>query len=199
MVTVLGIYTLEARRTPVSCDGPMVDVEYIGPSQQDLGAAEPPPSPPPTEPVPSASPSVSRWNRLAHLSTAESAPMSAPCGYPGPAPGSPSPLTQPLASVAARAEHTGRAGSGSPPRTSGTGWSAVSSPGRTACAGRYQPWRRQRFQSDPTLREPAAHAPARWVSRVSRSIELLDVVGVVALDTPCTSGSRSPGHRCGGG
>jgi hypothetical protein len=35
--------------------GPMVDVEYIGPSQQDLGATEPPP----TEPVPSASPSVS--------------------------------------------------------------------------------------------------------------------------------------------
>jgi hypothetical protein len=32
-----------------------------------------------------------------------------------------------------------RRGSGSPPRTSGTGWSAASSPGRTGCASRCQP------------------------------------------------------------
>ena len=52
---------------------------------------------------------------------------------------SPSPLTQPLPRVAARAEHAGRAGRGSPPRTSGSGWSAASWPGRTPCASRCHP------------------------------------------------------------
>ena len=33
----------------------------------------------------------------------------------------------------------GRAGSGSPPSSSGTGWSAASSPGRTGCGSRCQP------------------------------------------------------------
>jgi len=46
---------------------------------------------------------------------------------------------RPLRALQPEQSTPGRAGSGSPPRTSGSGWSAASSPGRTGCGGRCQP------------------------------------------------------------
>ncbi len=53
---------------------------------------------------------------------------------------------RPLRALQLEQRTPGRAGSGSPPRTSGSGWSAASSPGLTGCGsrcqpGQLQPWR----------------------------------------------------------
>jgi hypothetical protein len=63
-----------------------------------------------------------------------------PSGRSGPRPdlprlASPPPLTAPSRPLQPEPRTPGRAGNGSPPRTSGSGWSAASSPGRTGAAG----------------------------------------------------------------
>ena len=59
--------------------------------------------------------------------------------YPGQRPRHRRRWLSPLRALQLAQRTPGRAGSGSPPRTSGTGWSAASSPGRTGCGSRCQP------------------------------------------------------------